>query len=1074
MQDAAGRLGVEVRLVGRLTVVRDGVTLPDKEVGSRKARTLLAVLAAQPSLPHDADWLAGLLWPDDPPQSPADNVATLVSRLRGVLGAAAIEGDRAGWCLGAGVQVDVDEAARLVNAIQQRLAAEPALALTAVTTALRLLDGDVLVGEPDAEWTGELRDRAQQLVRRGRHLGAEAALEVGEQATAVGLAELAVAADPFDETAVRLLLRASSLAGEPARGLAAYERLRVTLADELGTDPAPETQTLFLDQLAERPLVPQTPEPVRLAALSRASIAGRDGELAQLAERWSRAVGGDPGLVLLCGEAGIGKTSLANELVTMVRATGGTALQARCYETERSLLLQPLVDAVRPEILRSSPAVLRDIAGDRSASLALLVPEVADVLGAMPHDVATPETERRLAFEAMATLLRRMAARTPVLLLLDDLQVAGLSTLDGLHLLMRRAGGARLLVVATLRTEEGQEALLRLSDLAERVDVGPLQPEAVEALAEAAGHAHLAASIVARTGGHALFVVETLRALGDGEQGVPASLTAAVTQRVARAGPEVEELARAAAVLGASFEPGTVAGLLDITSSVAARRCEQLVTSRLAVESGRTYEFVNDLVHEVLYATTPEPTRHTYHLRAADLLADRPERAAPHAAAAGQPARAATYWLAAATEASRRFALSDAESLLDRCLEAARESGDPELVVRALLERGRVREVLGSYAESVEDDQAGLELAREHGLLRWEMILHREMAADASIGLGKPLAFGIPHLEAGLELAVRLGDRVSEASLLARFAVLASNRLRFVEALDYGQRAVAAGRAADDETSLALGLDGLKTVYAYTGELAELDAVTRELEVLLRRSANLELLAWTVFERNFIPLAAGRWDQARAAVEEALALTRRRGRVGYESWYLGHLGWIARLEGHLDDALVHGRRSLDATAGIHTWFGSTACAMQAANLMARGSDGDRDEAVRLLRTGWASAEQSGAESYVLRCLAPLAELTGDPDLLDQADAMLREAQFAPGTAWLHGLDAYLALARAWRNMGDDLRALEVLTPFVDAGRRAGWSVLLDVAGAFELEAALQKSSARSPAARRAPSPGTAT
>jgi DNA-binding SARP family transcriptional activator/ABC-type oligopeptide transport system ATPase subunit len=1077
MQGAEAGVRLEVHLVGRLGVVRDGVMLEDKQVGSRKARTLLGVLAAQPATPRDAEWLADVLWPDDPPREPADNVATLVSRLRSALGVASIDGDRTGWHLGASVDVDVHQAARLVSSAEQRLAGEPTLALTAATTALRLLGGDVLVGEPDADWSHEVRQIALQLSHRSRLVGAEAALAVGDHVTAGRFAEEAAALAVFDETAVRLLMRASSAAGEPARGLAAYERLRRALSDELGSDPAPETRAVFLDQLAERPSPARPREgPAPTSASVPTAVIGRADELVRLQDRWARTVAGAPGLLLLCGEAGIGKTTLANELVGMVRATGGTVLQARCYETERSLLLQPLVDAIRPEILRSSPAVVRDIAGDRSASLAVLVPEIADVLGSMPHDVATPETERRLAFEAMATLLRRLAARAPVLLLLDDLHVAGLSTLDGLHFFIRRAGDARLLIAATLRTEEGQEALSRLGDLAERLDVGPLAATAVESLAETAGHRDLAESIVARTGGHALFVVETLRALREGEHGVPASLTAAVTQRVARAGAEVEELARAAAVLGASFEPETVAGLLDLTPPAAARRCEQLVAARLAIESGRAYEFANDLIHEVLYATTPEPTRHTYHRRAVDLLADWPERAAPHAAAGGQPARAATYWLAAAADASRRFALPDAERLLDLSLAAADEAGDPVLLVQARLERGRVREALTAYAGSLHDHIAGLELAREHGLLRWQMLLHREMAGDAATGMGQPLAAGIPHLEAGLDLAVRLGDRKVEAGLLARWAVLSSNRLRFVEALDLGLRAVAAGRAAEDAQALALGLDGLKTVYAYTGELGELDEVTRELEVLVRRSGDLLLLQWTVFERSFLPLAVGRWDDARAGVEEALALTRRSGRIGYESWYLGHLGWIARLEGRLDDALVHGRRSLDAPAGIHTWFRSTACAMQAANLVARGADGDHDEAVRLLRIGLESAGRSGAEAYRLRCLAPLAELTGERDLLEQADALLGAGEFAPGTAWLHGMDAYIALARAWRGHRDDVRALQVLMPLIEAGRRTGWTALLEVTGAMalaaDLQASVQNSSASRVAARRAPSPGT--
>ena len=1043
---------VGVRLIGRLTITRDGVPLEDKQVGSRKARTLLALLAASPASQRNAEWLAARLWVDDAPKEPADNVATLVSRLRSSLGAAAIEGDRAGWRLG-DVEVDVSEASRQLDAAAQHLAGEPTLALAAASSAVRLLEGDVLVGEPDSEWADELRQEVRRLVRDARHAAASAALAVGDPTTALRLAENATDTDPFDETAVRLALRAASAAGEPARGLAAYERLRRTVADELGTDPAPETRQAFLDQLAEKPPgdppdAVVRPRPARLAGQPTHVIVGRELELTVLRERWARAVAGEAGLVLICGEAGIGKTRLADEVVAMARATGGTVLQSRCYETERSLLLQPLVDALRPEILRSTPAALREIAGDRSASLALLVPEVVDVLGPMPREVASPETERRLAFEALTTVVRRLSARAPVLLVLDDLHAAGLSTLDALHLMARRAGDARLLVLATLRSEEGQEALSRLGDLAERVDIGPLGPEAVESLAAAAGQRHLSSSIVARTGGHALFVVETLRALRDGEDGVPATLTEAVTHRVARTGPEVEELARAAAVLGASFEPSTLAGLLELPDALAARRCEQLVSARLAVESGRTYEFVNDLVHEVLYATTPEPTRHTYHLRAADLLVGQPERAAPHAAASGQWARAAAYWLDAASLADRRFALQDAERLLDQSLAAALEADAPELVLRAHLERGRVRESVGAYGEAMSDFTAALDLARDQGLERWEMHVHRELAGDAAIGLGQGMASGMPHLEAALVLAQRLGDSVVEAGLLGRWAVLASNRLQFVEALDLGLRAVAAGRSSGDEQALSLGLDGLKTVYAYTGQLSDLDEVTSELEVLLRRAGDLFLLQWTVFERAMIPFATGQWDQARAGVEEALVLARRSGRRGYEAWYLAHLGWIARLQGRIDDAVAHGRRSLDAPTTIHTWFRSTACAMQAANVLARGQAGAREEAVQLLEDGLTAAEQSGAESYRLRCLAPLAELTGDLALLREADDLLASARFVPGTAWLHGLDAYLALARAWRHAGDDVRAQAIVTELCTAGESAGWGVVLEASGAF--------------------------
>ncbi|HZB48020.1 MAG TPA: winged helix-turn-helix domain-containing protein, partial [Mycobacteriales bacterium] len=161
--------GWALRLVGPLTVVRDGRALAPGEVGSRKARSLLAVLAAHRPAALPADRLVAALWPDRPPRDPEDNVATLVSRLRAALGPAAVAGGRTGYRLGpllAGA-VDLDEAAGLVRVSRDRAAGgEPALALAAARRAVELLDGgEVLTGESDAEWVQAARRAAERLLR---------------------------------------------------------------------------------------------------------------------------------------------------------------------------------------------------------------------------------------------------------------------------------------------------------------------------------------------------------------------------------------------------------------------------------------------------------------------------------------------------------------------------------------------------------------------------------------------------------------------------------------------------------------------------------------------------------------------------------------------------------------------------------------------------------------------------------------------------------------------------------------------------------------------------------------------
>ena len=216
-----------------------------------------------------------------------------------------------------------------------------------------------------------------------------------------------------------------------------------------------------------------------------------------------------------------------------------------------------------------------------------------------------------------------------------------------------------MLVVATIRAEEGEEALAHLGPVSRRLELGPLPGAAVLELARRSGAADQGERILAMTRGHPLFVVEILRAIAEvdggsgaaeaagGEALLPDSLRDAVLARVRRAGPEVEGLLRAAATLGSAFGPAVLARLLDLPPEEVARRAEAAHRARLLVEAGAEFEFANDLVREILYRTTPLPTRTARHRRAAELLAANPEAVAVHAEAAGDWPMAVEAWLRA-------------------------------------------------------------------------------------------------------------------------------------------------------------------------------------------------------------------------------------------------------------------------------------------------------------------------------------------------------------------------------------------------------------------------------------------
>ena len=238
-----------VRVIGRLEVRRIDQRLIKSDIGSRKARLLLALLALEHGSLVRQDRIVDIVWGAELlPRDPAHNIATMVSRIRRTLGGDSVVGDRAGYRLGATVRVDLGDAAALVAKTEVVWAdREPHDVFTVARRALRMLSrGGVLDDEPHELWAEPARVRHRDLLRRARHSVARSALQLDDSATALEAAGSALAADPLDEIACRLLMRAYDASGEPVRALHTFHRLRARLADELGLDPAAATRELHV------------------------------------------------------------------------------------------------------------------------------------------------------------------------------------------------------------------------------------------------------------------------------------------------------------------------------------------------------------------------------------------------------------------------------------------------------------------------------------------------------------------------------------------------------------------------------------------------------------------------------------------------------------------------------------------------------------------------------------------------------------------------------------------------------------------------------------------------------------
>ncbi len=291
---------LHIRLLGGLAV--EG--LDEREIGSRKGRTVLKVLALGRGAPVATDRLAYVLWGDDPPARAAEQVGVLVSRLRAVLGSERVVRTDAGYALRCD-SLDLDELERRVAEAERRHASgQMVAARAAAEAALALVRGPLLPDE-DGEWVEMDRVAAERMAHRARMVVADAALDAGDHGAAVAAAEVMLAADPYDEAALRALIRAHAVAGRPASALAAYANVRERLAEDLGVPPAPETEELHdALVLGEGPTGAESMAPVPPV------LAGRERELALLGASLSEAATGQARLVVIEGEPGIGKTAI--------------------------------------------------------------------------------------------------------------------------------------------------------------------------------------------------------------------------------------------------------------------------------------------------------------------------------------------------------------------------------------------------------------------------------------------------------------------------------------------------------------------------------------------------------------------------------------------------------------------------------------------------------------------------------------------------------------------------------------------------------------------------------------------
>jgi ABC-type oligopeptide transport system substrate-binding subunit/DNA-binding SARP family transcriptional activator len=643
-------------LLGAMDIRHNGEPVPKPP--TLKAQSLLAYLVLHRHRPQSRDRLAGLFWGERPERKARGSLSTALWHIRRCLPELCVN------CEPQLVQFDRERDLWVdVEAFEACVCQDD---IGALQSAAALYRGDFMDGFYH-EWVIDERYRLEALfmealVRLMIRLEASA-----EHDSALGVALRLLQRDPLREEAHRLAMRAYCRMGQRNAALAQYYRCSEIVKEELDASPMVETTELYQEikeglfpvgpvpEVAPIEVTPPPPSPLPgrspldLLALSR--LAGRDDELAFLAESWQLAEEGQGRLVLISGEAGVGKTLLVEEFANHLRSRGVRILWGNCYEYGRALPYQPVAEALGTVLAALTAEELRAFPSWSLEEVARLVPEILEKRAGLQAAAAISSDEQRSRlFDGVGRVLTGLSSSGTILVVFEDLHWASESTVQLVHYLARRLSDHPVLMLGSFRSEEvGLEhplhALRRRlvrDGLAVTLRVSRLLPPAVEEIVtEMSGAGDevlpLAKRLYQETEGNPFFLIETIRGLFDAgsirlEEGVwrgdfagisegalalPISLSEAVEARVHNLSEDAQQAVCLAAVLGREFDFELLNAVWGQGEGATLEALDELLRRRLIEEGGgakrRDYTFSHNKIQEVIYSSMSRRRRQRAH-----------------------------------------------------------------------------------------------------------------------------------------------------------------------------------------------------------------------------------------------------------------------------------------------------------------------------------------------------------------------------------------------------------------------------------------------------------------------------
>lgn len=706
-----------LQLFGSFGLADNGT--PIQVIRQTRHQALLAYLALFRDEVHLRHDLADLLWPEKPTKRARANFRKALHYLRANLPNAdqllVVDQQTVQWQTSAPVAVDV-------------IAFEAALDATETSGEDRVIDliqraiehyRDDLLPNFSDEWILIERERLQQRHQRALIQLIELLERRRDYAEAIATAQRLLRHDPLNEIAYRALMSLHSLQGNSALALQSYHDCLKLLAEELGSDPSEQTQTLFLRLLQSRSIEVRRPNP---DDVHQAALVGRVDEWRQLQDSWQAAKRWGGYFAFLSGEAGIGKSRLIQEMQAWAQRQGILTAYARSYEAEGDLPYGPVSEWLRVDAPQLTLFQLDDV---WLVEIARLLPIIYRLRPDLPQPEPMRERwQRQRLFSALAHAI--LILNQPLLLFADDLHWSDQETIEWLHYLLRAARDrecypylhTKLLVVGAARSEElGPKhplttclSNLQHESLMTEIPLSALDMPTNRALIEQIGGGKLKPAevdaIVANAGGIPLYAVEYVNeiesrpaheAIHDQEEAnfssIPSKISNLIQRQLERLSPQAQEVAAIAAVYGraiafetlyvALFENhtfyrgetyGSQANRTVAKSSM--RTEEELLLALdeleerniLREQSTDLYDFTHDLTRTVAYWRLRQSRRRLYHRRVGEMLVAIyandldavSNQIAYHYQESHKYREACQYYYRAAMIAQRIFAFNDA------------------------------------------------------------------------------------------------------------------------------------------------------------------------------------------------------------------------------------------------------------------------------------------------------------------------------------------------------------------------------------------------------------------------------